>query len=87
MTIKEFEIQLALGTAPASVQHHFAIRPDTPTKILTKLVSSKHHFVRWSIACNYNTSNETLVELVKDSSDLIRESALHQLHRRDSSVE
>ena len=87
MTTKEFEVQYALGTASSVVQHHFAMRPRTPTEILAKLASSEHHFVKWSIACNPSTLNKTLVELSKDSSDLIRESALHQLQRRNSSIE
>ena len=77
MTTKEFEVQLALGTAPSHEQHHFEQLDNTPTEILDRLAASEYHFVRWAVACNCNTSNRTLIELSKDPSVVISRSAAY----------
>lgn len=45
MTIKEFKIQLALGTAPHNVKLKFAQDYDTPKAILDRLAKDKNRHI------------------------------------------
>lgn len=47
MTIKEVEIQLALGTLPDYMKYKLAENPNTPKEILTKLSIDKDWNVRY----------------------------------------
>ena len=66
MTIKEFEIQLALGSLTNDMKYDLANNPNTPKEILTKLATDKNYYVRYRVARNPNTSVEVLTKLSTD---------------------
>ena len=66
MTIKEIEIQLALGSLPDDVKEEVAKNSNTPKKILTKLSIDKDWVVRYYVAENPNAPKEVLTILSKD---------------------
>ena len=65
MTIKEFEIQYALGTLTDDMKLKLACNKRTSKKILTILSTDKWR-VRCCVAGNPNTPKEVLVKLSTD---------------------
>ena len=51
MTIKEFEIQYALGSLPYSIKRDIVLNDNTPAKILEILSTDESWFIR-NIAAN-----------------------------------
>ena len=72
MTIKEFEIQLALGTLSYDMKRELAYNLNTPKEVLTKLSTDKHWSVRWRVANNSNTPVEVLTKLSTDEAYYVR---------------
>ena len=72
MTIKEFEIQLALGTLTYHMKIELANNKRTSKKILTILSTDKHWNVRYCVAINKRTSKEVLTILSKDKNWYVR---------------
>ena len=66
MTIKELEIQLALGSLPRDDKVDLAYEFGTPIKILAILSKDKDRMVRYFVAKNINTPKEILIILSKD---------------------
>ena len=66
MTIKEFEIQLALGTLTYEMKCKVAKNSNTPKEVLTILSTDEYWGVRWDIACSHNTPVEVLTKLATD---------------------
>ena len=66
MTIKEFKIQLALGTLSEDMKMDLADNTNTPKKILTILSTNKYWYVRGCVADNTNTPKKILTILSKD---------------------
>ncbi len=72
MTIKEFDIQNALGSLSYTMKIKLAINFNTPTEILTKLLIDKDNIVRYHIANNSNASVKILTILSKDKDYYVR---------------
>ena len=72
MTIKEVEIQLALGTLTDRMKLELAKNKRTSKKILTILSKDKDSDVRCWVADNSNTPKEVLTILSKDKDSNIR---------------
>ena len=72
MTIKEFEIQYALGTLSLNMKIKLANNPNTPKEILKILATDKDGWIRYYIAGNPNTSKEILTKLSTDKGAEIR---------------
>ena len=87
MTIKEFEIQLALGTLTYNMKIDLACNPNTPEKVLTILSTDKYWCVRYDIAENPNTPKRILTKLLADEDWAVRKIAIHQSQRGVDSVE
>ena len=68
MTVKEFKVQLALGTLD---KYKVADNPNTSKEILEYLSKDKGDMVRSFVACNPNTSKEVLEYLSKDENYLV----------------
>jgi len=66
MTIKEFEIQYALGSMSDTCRVNLAIHKRTAKKILTILSTNEYWYVRCQVAGNLNTPVKILVALSKD---------------------
>ena len=67
MTIKEIEIQLALGTLSDNMKIKIANNLNTPEEILIKLSKDEDWLIRKSVANNLNTSEEILIKLSEDN--------------------
>ena len=72
MTIKEFEIQLALGTLSYDMKISLAYNKRTSKKILTTLSTDEEWDVRYLVARNPNTPKEVLVKLSTDEHWCVR---------------
>ena len=72
MTIKEFEIQLALGSLSYNDKVNLARNLRTSKKILTILSKDKNWYVRCDTANNPNTPIEILTKLSKDKDWWVR---------------
>ena len=72
MTIKEFKIQLALGSLTYDMKWDIANNKRTSTEILTILSTDKYNIVRWRVANNPNTPEEILKKLSTDKDWCIR---------------
>ena len=72
MTIKEFEIQLALGSLTDNMKINLAKNPNTPKEVLTILSTDKYWNVRYLVAKNPNTPIEVLKILSKDENSGVR---------------
>ena len=72
MTIKEFEIQIALGSLTDDMKYELATNFNTPTEVLTQLSTDKSWYVRWRVADNPNTPKEVLKILSKDKDSIVR---------------
>jgi len=66
MTIKEFKVQLALGSLSWDDKRKLAENKRTSKKILTILSKDKDSNVRWWVADNPNTPKDVLKKLSKD---------------------
>ena len=84
MTIKEFEIQLALGTLSCNMKYSVADNKRTSKKVLTILSTDKDWGIRWYVANNPNTPIEVLKILSKDESLSVGAMANHSCNRRKS---
>ena len=80
MTIKEFEIQLALGTLTYDMKCDLAENPNTPKEVLTILSTDKNRYVRHRVADNLNTPKEVLKKLSKDIKWGVRHWAVKNLN-------
>ena len=78
MTIKEFKIQLALGTLSYMNKLRCAGNKRTSKKVLTILSKDKNWFVRAYVAWNSNTPIEVLKILSTDKDRYVRTSASWQ---------
>ena len=72
MTIKEIEIQLALGSLTEDMKIALAGNKRASKKILTILSKDKNVWVRWRVANNLNTPTEILTILSTDKDSSIR---------------
>ena len=68
MTIKEIEIQLALGSLTDDMKYELADNKRTSKKILTILSTDESWYVRYCVADNPNTPTEVLTKLSIDNS-------------------
>lgn len=87
MTIKEIEIQLALGTLTEDMKRELAGNNRTPKKILTKLSTDEDWIVRHNVADNINTPKEILIILSKDKVWFVRNQAHYYLKLQRKSNE
>ena len=76
MTVKEFEIQYALGSL-SYMKWRIATNPNTPEEILTILSKDKYWLVRCGITLNPNTPKKVLTKLSKDKIWQVRNEAIH----------
>ena len=72
MTIKEFEIQEALGLLIYDMKWRMASNLNTPIEVLTKLSTDEHWGVRYCVADNPNTPKEILKILSTDRDRNVR---------------
>ena len=72
MTIKEFEIQEALGLLTYDMKWRMADNPNTPKETLKKLSTDKHWDVRCCVAKNPNTPPRIVVKLSTDKDRYVR---------------
>lgn len=77
MTIKEIEIQLALGTLSMWGKVKLARSERTTKKILTMLLTDEHWIVRESIANNPSTPIDILIKLSTDEDWGVRECVIY----------
>ena len=80
MTIKEFEIQYALGSLTDEVKEELAANYNTPKEILIKLSKDKDWYIRMTVASNRNTPKKVIIKLSFDESWNVRYSALSRLN-------
>jgi 3-methyladenine DNA glycosylase AlkC len=80
MTIKEFEIQYALGLLTADMKIELVQNAKTSKKILTKLSNDKDCYIRYYVAANPNTPIEILTKLRKDKDWEVRCSATYNFN-------
>ena len=66
MTVKEFKIQLALGSLSDDMKLKLAENKRTSKRILTILSTDEDWGIRWDVADNTNTPIEVLTILSKD---------------------
>jgi len=71
MTIKEIEIQLALGTLSDSDRLKLSYSRNTPKKILIILSKDKSWYIRYRVAYNLNTPIKVLTKLLKDNDNTV----------------
>lgn len=81
MTIKEFKIQLALGTLSYEMKLKLALR-STSTKILAKLAKTKDFLITIRIAHNPNAPEHILRKLSRDKFKSISQFAQMNLKSR-----
>ena len=72
MTIKEFEIQLALGTLSMNDKVKLAKDRRTPKEILFILSTDKDNYIRCRVAYNPNTPKGILKKLSKDENRFVK---------------
>ena len=77
MTIKEFKIQLALGSLTDNMKWNLAENKRISKEVLTILSKDKNIDVRSSVAYNSNTPKEVLKKLSKDESWDVRSSVAY----------
>lgn len=83
MTIKEFEIQYALGTLTWNMKMRLVRNQRTSKKILTILSTDKNWSVRCWIAFSPNTPVEILTILSTDKHSLIKRYAVENLAKKE----
>ncbi len=67
MTIKEIEIQLALGSLSLDMKRDLACAPDTPEHILTTLAEDDYWNIRYHVAKHPNVPVDILIMLSTDA--------------------
>ena len=72
MTIKEIEIQLALGTLTYEMKRELVSNKKTPKKILAILSTDKDWNIRRWVAYHPNTPVEVLTKLSTDENNRVR---------------
>ncbi|KKL53209.1 hypothetical protein LCGC14_2277740 [marine sediment metagenome] len=72
MTIKEFEVQNALGLLSDALKRQLARDPTTSKEMLTRLSIDKHWSVRYWVAKNSNTPEKVLKKLSTDRHKYVR---------------
>ena len=72
MTIKEFDIQYALGSLTYIIKRDLAYNPNTPKEILIILSKDEDWFVRCRVVQNPNTPKEILTRLSTDKDSSVR---------------
>ena len=63
MTIKEFEIQEALGTLTDDMKCKLAQNPNTPIEVLVKLSTDKYWNIQYYVVANPNTPMDVIIKL------------------------
>ena len=63
MTIKEFEIQEALGTLTDDIKRELAKNINTPIEVLTILSKDPYWNIPYYVVANPNTPIDTIIEL------------------------
>ena len=71
MTLKEFDIQYALGLITFGDVCDMARSLDTPTNMLKILSQNKNISVRYFVAMNTNTPKKILKKLSKDCAQIV----------------
>ena len=79
MTIKEFDIQNALGSLSDNIKYKLANNPNIPVEVLTKLSTDKDYSVRWRVAENSNTPKEILAKLSTDENSNVQSHAIQRI--------
>ena len=77
MTIKEFEIQLALGTLSYDMKYKLANNKKTSKEVLTILSTDEYWLIRCYVAENSNTPVEVLKVLSTDENASVRSSVAY----------
>jgi hypothetical protein len=72
LTIKEFEIQYALGSLSDNMLMKLARNTNTPKEVLTILSKDEDRDVRYYVANNTSTPKEILTKLSKDKDRDVR---------------
>ena len=85
MTIKEFEIQYALGSLIGDMKEKLAKNTNTPIEVLKILSTDKDSGVRYWVASNPNTPIEVLKVLSTDEYRWVRYWALNTLSNKNIS--
>ena len=80
MTIKEFEIQLALGSLTNDIKWELANNINTPKEVLTILSTDESWYTRCNVAENSNTPVEVLIKLSTDKNNIVRYYAANNLN-------
>ena len=83
MTIKEIEIQLALGTLTRDMKYELANNEKTSKKILTILSTDKDWYIRSYVAENSNTPKRILTKLFEDEHWCVKYCSLQKLMEQD----
>ena len=83
MTIKEFEIQEALGSLTYGMKMKLAIDKRTSKKILAILSTDEDWRVRWRVANNPNTPVEVSTKLFTDEDWTVASQADIQLKHKE----
>lgn len=83
MTLKEFEIQEALGTLTHYIKMYLVRNQKTSKEILTKLSTDKDWSIRCWIAFNPNTPTKILAKLSKDKDSLVKRYAVENLAKKE----
>ena len=79
MTIKEFKVQLALGSLTYDMKYDLAANLNTPKEVLIILSTDKDWAIRCRVADNPNAPIEALTILSKDKDKDVKTSALRTL--------
>jgi hypothetical protein len=75
LTIKEFEIQYALGSLSDNMLMKLARNTNTPKEVLTILSKDEDNVVRCRVAINTNTPKEVLIKLLDDEDITVKYTA------------
>ncbi|KKM06874.1 hypothetical protein LCGC14_1739580 [marine sediment metagenome] len=79
MTIKEFEIQYALGSLSEYTKDQLAYDSDTSKGILIILSTDKNYSIRYRVAGNFNTPKEVLTKLSVDKDWYVKWRAIRHM--------
>lgn len=82
MTIKEIEIQLALGSLSLGDRRKLAYSGRTSKEILLTLSTDEDRSVRYWVALNPNTPKDILKKLSKDKDGGVRYWAIYRQNKK-----
>ena len=82
MTIKEFEIQNALGSLSYDIKIELAENKRTSRKMLTILSKDEYWYVRYWVTNNHSTPKTVLFKLCRDEDEDVKRQAMYNLKRR-----